>query len=410
MRAAGGGTLVSSAFAGGGDWDALAPYAARIADLDEADLIVVAGERELGDAAGVLELRVRQAVRRGARLLLAGSGGTDLDLVASGRCAPGEVARELRGAARPVLIATDPGAVASAAATARAAGLAGGPGGVLAVPEGPNERGLHALGYTGDAAQVLARAEAGTLQMLIVLGDADVLTRFPEPDRWEAALQRCESVVASSLFPTPTALWAHVILPATSAMEKDGTTTNLEGRTQRLRPFLPPPAGIAPELAVLAAAGRHLELELDESPSRAFARVAGSSPLFAGLSLGVDRPPGPARRQPPAGGHGPGRAGGRRGRDEPRRPARRRPQAALLRCRRRAHRAARIPARRRDRARPQRRAAPRHRPTARPSRCATRAARPPGRRGSRARSRAGAVRFAWDGAPVDGPCDVEVSA
>ena len=55
----------------------------RIADLDRADLIVVSGEREVGDAAGVLELRVRQAVRRGARLLLAGSGGGDLDHVAS---------------------------------------------------------------------------------------------------------------------------------------------------------------------------------------------------------------------------------------------------------------------------------------------------------------------------------------
>ena len=70
-----------------GDWDALAPYAARIADLDRADVIVVSGERELGDAAGVLELRVRQAVRRGARLLLAGSGGGDLDHVAGGRIA-----------------------------------------------------------------------------------------------------------------------------------------------------------------------------------------------------------------------------------------------------------------------------------------------------------------------------------
>ena len=51
VRAAGGGALVSSGFAGAADWDALAPYAARIADLDRADLIVVAGERELGDAA-----------------------------------------------------------------------------------------------------------------------------------------------------------------------------------------------------------------------------------------------------------------------------------------------------------------------------------------------------------------------
>jgi anaerobic selenocysteine-containing dehydrogenase len=123
--------------------------------------------------------------------------------------------------------------------------------------------------------------------MLVVLGDADPLSRFPEAERWEAALQRCESVVASSLFPTPTALWAHVILPATATLEKDGTITNLEGRTQRTRPALPAPPGVVPELEVLAAAGRHLGLELSASPSRAFARVAEAAPLFSGLTWEV---------------------------------------------------------------------------------------------------------------------------
>jgi NADH-quinone oxidoreductase subunit G len=298
VRAAGGGALVSSGFGGGGDWDALAPYAATIADLDRADLIIVAGEREVGDAAGVLELRVRQAVRRGARLLLAGSGGGDLDHAAAGRVAAADVESELRAAAHPVLIATDPAAVAAAAATAHAAGLGTGPGGVLAVPEGPNQRGLHALGYRDSAAEVLERAESGALQMLVVLGDADPLSSFPQAERWEAALQRCESVVASSLFPTPTALWAHVIVPATSALEKEGTTTNLEGRTQRLRPTLPPPAGVRPELDVLAVAAAHLGLELPASPSLMFRRIAGSGPLFTGLtweSIGQSAPLASAR-------------------------------------------------------------------------------------------------------------------
>ena len=97
VRAAGGGALVSSGFQGA-DWDALAPYEAPIAELDHADLIVVSGEREIGDAAGVLELRVRQAVRRGARLLLATSGGGDLDHIAGGRIAAGEI--EARAARR----------------------------------------------------------------------------------------------------------------------------------------------------------------------------------------------------------------------------------------------------------------------------------------------------------------------
>jgi NADH-quinone oxidoreductase subunit G len=408
VRAAGGGALVSSGFAGA-DWDAIAPYAARIAELDAADVIVVAGERELGDAAGVLELRVRQAVRRGARLLLAGSGGGDLDLIAAGRITAGEIAGELSGAAHGILIATDPEAVAAAASTAHAAGFGDGPGGVLAVPEGPNERGLHALGYTDSAAGVLERAEAGTLQMLVVLGDADVLSRFPEPERWEAALQRCESVVASSLFPTPTALWAHVILPATSAMEKDGTTTNLEGRTQRLRPFLPPPATVAPELAVLAAAGRHLGIELDASPSRAFARVAEAAPLFAGLSwesIGLQAPLAAAR---PAAAHAPVAPAAPAAAEGPDglRAVGRRPLfsgAVVARTERLAFQRsdeivlAHADARRLG-------IAPGAAVTVRHSGGAT--------TGPARLSRTlaeGAVRFAWDGAPVDGACSVEVSA
>jgi len=408
VRAAGGGALVSSGFAGAGAQTTLAPYAAHIADIDDADVIVVAGERELGDAAGVLELRVRQAVRTGARLLLAGSGGGDLDIVATGRIAAAEIADALRAAERPVLIATDPAAVAAAAATAHAAGLGDGPGGVLAIPEGPNERGLHALGYTADAATVLARAEAGTLQMLIVLGDADALSRFPEPARWEAAVQRCESVVVSSLFPTPTALWAHVILPATSALEKDGTVTNLEGRTQRLRPFVKPPEGVVPELSVLAAAARHLELELDASPSKAFARVADASPLFAGLTwesigrqapLAAERPkagaaPRAPEPAPPVSGDGLHAIG-------------RRPLfsgAAVVRSERLAfQRSDEIVLARADALRlgiaEGAAVTVRHAggSTTGPARLSRSLAE-------------GAVRFAWDGAPIDGECSVEVAS
>ncbi len=408
VRAAGGGALVSTGFTGAADWDALAPYAARIADLDRADLVVVAGERELGDAAGVLELRVRQAVRRGARLLLATSGGGDLDHIAAGHITAGEIADALRAASHPVLIATEPAAVAAAAGIAHAAGLADGPGGVLAVPEGPNERGLHALGFRDDPADVLRRAEDGTLQMLIVLGDDDPLSRFPEAERWEAAVQRCESVVASSLFPTPTALWAHVILPATSPMEKDGTITNLEGRTQRLRPFLPPPAGVAPELAVLAAAGRHLGLELPTSPSHAFAAIAATVPLLAGLTwegigrqapVATDRPKAVKVPKAPAGSpaehSGDLRAIGRR------------PLfagAAVARTERLAfQRTGEIVLAREDALRlgiaegadvTVRHAGGATTGTARLSRTLA----------------AGAVRFAWDGAPVDGACSVEEGA
>ena len=408
VRAAGGGALVSSGFEGA-DWNVVAPYEVPIAELDHADLIVVSGEREVGDAAGVLELRVRQAVRRGARLLLANSGGGDLDHIATGRIAESEIETALRDAGHPVLIATDPAAVAAAAAVAHSAGLGDGPGGVIAVPEGPNERGLHALGYRDSAAEVLRRAEDGALQMLVVLGDDDPLSRFSEPERWEAALQRCESVVASSLFPTPTALWAHVIVPATAALEKEGTTTNLEGRTQRLRPVLPAPEGVHNELAVLAAAGRHLGLELAVSPSLAFRRVAESAPLFSGLTwetIGLTAPLPGERAQAgsaPAPAPAPAAAAG----GDELRAVGRRPLfsgAAVARSERLAfQRSDEIVLAREDALRlgigEGAAVTVRHSggATTGPARLSRTLA-------------PGAVRFAWDGAPVDGACAVEVEA
>ena len=83
VEAAGGGALVGS----GRAWELLEPVRATIADLEHADVIVVAGDRDVRDLAGVLELRIRKAVRRGAQLILAGAGGTQLDLLASERIA-----------------------------------------------------------------------------------------------------------------------------------------------------------------------------------------------------------------------------------------------------------------------------------------------------------------------------------
>src|SRR4051794_27139917 len=204
VEAAGGGSLVATPDAATGAWERLDPYAARIEDLDGADVVVVAGNRELHDAAGVLDLRVRKAVRGGARLILAGAGGTDLDRNAGDRlAAPGVLAgpvfqgllEALREAERPVLLVTDPveldwlgrwGGPGRRGVRAPAPGApAGGgrgppaparpksPGGVLPLPPPPNERGARRVGFTADAEQVLARAEAGGVKLLILLGDAD---------------------------------------------------------------------------------------------------------------------------------------------------------------------------------------------------------------------------------------------
>ncbi len=249
-------------------------------------MIVIAGDREPRDLAGVIELRIRKAIRRGARLVLVGAGGTRLDLLASERIetAPGvlidsadAIVDRLSGAERPVLLVTDPQPLQLVAWIASKGGLAGkAGGGVLPLPEAPNELGVRAAGFRDDPLEVLERAERGELRMLVLLGDADPVSRWPHADRWRDALQRAESVVVSTLFPNEATGWAHVILPATATLEKEGSTTNLEGRVQRLRPTLPPPTGVVTELALLGELGRQLDASLPTHAPAVHRRLAAA--------------------------------------------------------------------------------------------------------------------------------------
>ena len=106
QEALGGGPTVCGP-EGAAGWGNLAPYAASIADLDTADVIVVAGATDLVHRAPILELRIRRAVQRGARVVTVGAGATRLDTLRGARhisAAPGTthavMLREIRRAAR----------------------------------------------------------------------------------------------------------------------------------------------------------------------------------------------------------------------------------------------------------------------------------------------------------------------
>ena len=193
----------------------------------------------------------------------------------------------------------------------------------------------------------------------------------------------------------------------TSPIEQEGTITNLEGRTQRLRAVVPPPAGVAPELARARRGRRHLGLELEPSPVARVRAASPRPPRSSPADLGVDRQRA-ARRCPPAA-RAPSRA--RAGCPPPRRRqgdeglfTRSAAAPALLgRRRSRAPSASRFQRARRDRAAHDDAARLGHRRGRRASRV-----RHAGGDDDRARAHLahgcapGAVRFAWDGAPVDG--------
>ena len=72
----------------------------------------------------------------------------------------------------------------------------------------------------------------------------DIAQSDPNTQHVAAALSAMECVVVQDLFLNETAKYAHVFLPGSSFLEKDGTFTNAERRISRVRKVMPPLAGL----------------------------------------------------------------------------------------------------------------------------------------------------------------------
>lgn len=131
------------------------------------------------------------------------------------------------------------------------------PGGVSASEHGarmgeawghelPTTKGLHQLA-------MMDAARAGTLKALYVMG-YDIALSNPHAQSTADALSRLELVVVQDLFMNETARrFAHVVLPAASSFEREGTFMNGERRIQPLRTCVPPPGDASPDWFILAA-------------------------------------------------------------------------------------------------------------------------------------------------------------
>jgi len=101
-----------------------------------------------------------------------------------------------------------------------------------------------------------------------------------------AALTSLELLVVQDLFINETAKVAHVFLPGTSFLEKDGTFTNAERRINRVRPAMRAKTGkqeweVVSELATALGAPMHWN-----SASEIMDEIAALTPTFKGVSFG----------------------------------------------------------------------------------------------------------------------------
>jgi formate dehydrogenase major subunit len=90
--------------------------------------------------------------------------------------------------------------------------------------------------------------------------------------------------VVQDIFLNETAKFAHVLLPGSSFLEKDGTFTNAERRISRVRKVMPPLAGYA-DWEVTQALANALGYPMRyEHPAHIMAEIAALTPTFAGVS------------------------------------------------------------------------------------------------------------------------------
>ena len=130
---------------------------------------------------------------------------------------------------------------------------------------------------------MLDAALAGQFKGLYVQGE-DIAQSDPDTGHVTAALAAMDCVIVQDLFENETARYAHVLLPGSSFLEKDGTFTNAERRISRVRRVMPPLAGLA-DWQVTQRLAQALGLAMDYAHPEAIMReIAALTPSFAGVS------------------------------------------------------------------------------------------------------------------------------
>ncbi len=113
----------------------------------------------------------------------------------------------------------------------------------------------------------------------------DIAQSDPDTKHVEKALENMEFIVVQDLFLNETAKFAHVFLPGTSFLEKDGTFTNAERRLGRVRPVMAPKTGKHEwEIAIELSNAMGYPMHYNNS-SEIMDEIAFMTPTFKNLSF-----------------------------------------------------------------------------------------------------------------------------
>jgi formate dehydrogenase major subunit len=124
----------------------------------------------------------------------------------------------------------------------------------------------------------------GSFRALFVQGE-DIVQSDPNTKHVTGALSAMDLVVVQDLFLNETSKYAHVFLPGTSFLEKNGTFTNAERRINRVRPVMAPKTGKHEwQIVCEIAQAMGYPMKYDDS-SQIMDEIAMTTPTFSGVSF-----------------------------------------------------------------------------------------------------------------------------
>jgi formate dehydrogenase major subunit len=131
---------------------------------------------------------------------------------------------------------------------------------------------------------MLDAAVDGVFKALYIQGE-DILQSDPDTRHVSAGLAAMECVIVHDLFLNETANYAHIFLPGSTFLEKNGTFTNAERRIQPVRKVMTPLNGLE-DWEVTQGLANAMGLDWKYShPSEILDEIARLTPSFAGVSM-----------------------------------------------------------------------------------------------------------------------------
>ncbi len=124
----------------------------------------------------------------------------------------------------------------------------------------------------------------GSVKAMVILGE-NPLVSDPDVQHVRHALEALEFLCVIDIFPTPTTELAHVVLPASSFAEKDGTFTNSERRVQRVRKAVNPPGEARVDWAIIQDLSNRIGYAMNYVDAEdVFKEITQVTPSYAGMS------------------------------------------------------------------------------------------------------------------------------